>query len=72
MPYPTIGYPLGLTRGPIRNSRPRPSWDRSTSATRRASAGKGPCMAHQRSDRLAVQSDVSIHAKFTARLNIEI
>jgi hypothetical protein len=46
-------YPLGLTRGPIRNS--RPSWERSTSATRRASPDR--CMAHQRSARSTAQSN---------------
>jgi hypothetical protein len=48
-------YPLGLTRGPILNS--RPSWDSSTSATRRASAGRGRCIAHPRSARSTVQAD---------------
>jgi hypothetical protein len=51
----TICYPLGLTRGPIRNS--RSSSDRGTSATRRSSAGRGRCVAHQRSARSTVQTD---------------
>jgi len=66
---------MGLTRVPIRNS--RPSWDMSTSATRRASLGRGRVHRLWRTplaapSNLAPHSaDVSIHAKFTARLDIE-